>query len=94
MVGEEQPIRVRITVRGSVQGVFFRASARDEARRRGVAGFARNQPDGSVLIEAEGLPTSVERFRQWCATGPSRADVESVDVDAIEVRGDRDFVSG
>lgn len=93
MARDARTIRVRITVRGKVQGVFFRASARDEARRLGVVGFARNDPDGSVLIEAEGSPETVERFRLWCASGPSGADVESINANPVETRGDRDFDS-
>ncbi len=65
-------MRKRLTIRvfGRVQGVFFRASARDESRRLGVAGFARNEPDGSVSLEAEGEESAVERFVIWCHEGP------------------------
>lgn len=93
MAEGEQSIRVRIIVSGTVQGVFFRAGARDEARRLRVSGFARNEADGSVLIEAEGPPQAVERFRNWCASGPPRAVVEHVGVGRIAVTGDRDFVA-
>lgn len=93
MAKGEDTIRIRIIVSGTVQGVFFRAGACDEARQLGVGGFARNEPDGSVLIEAEGSPRAVERFQEWCAAGPPRAAVEHVVVDRIAVTGEREFVS-
>jgi acylphosphatase len=83
--------RVRIRVHGWVQGVFFRASARDEARRLGLAGFARNEPDGSVLIEAEGEAEAVDRFVAWCRHGPPDARVSSVETVDIPPTGDVRF---
>lgn len=94
MSQDERQIRVRMIISGHVQGVFFRASARDEARRLGIGGFARNQPDGSVLIEAEGPSRAVERFREWCAVGPPRAGVADIDVTPIAIRGEREFAVG
>ena len=52
-------VRRRVVVRGEVQGVWFRASAEREAVPRRVSGFARNQRDGSVLLELEGEATDV-----------------------------------
>lgn len=94
MSQDEPRIRVRIVVSGRVQGVFFRASARDQAERLGIGGFARNQPDGSVLIEAEGPSGAVERFREWCTIGPTRANVQDIDVTPIAIRGEREFTVG
>lgn len=76
-----------IRIFGRVQGVFFRASAREEARRLGLAGFARNEPDGSVLIEAEGDEPALERFVAWCRQGPPGARVERLDVEHGDPRG-------
>lgn len=90
---DEHRVRVRIIVFGRVQGVFFRASARDEARRLGIGGFARNQPDGSVLIEAEGPTWAVERFQEWCTVGPPRAEVEHVEVSPVSPTGEREFLT-
>ena len=47
-----------ITVQGKVQGVWFRDSTMKEAKRLGINGFVRNEPDGSVYVEAEGAPTN------------------------------------
>jgi len=69
-----------IRIIGKVQGVFFRASAQDKADELGVKGFVRNEPDGSVYIEAEADESSLQQFIDWCRQGPPRARVEKVDV--------------
>jgi acylphosphatase len=76
-----------------VQGVWFRASAEREAARRRVAGFARNERDGSVTVEVEGPPHAVAAMEAWCRIGPPRAQVTAVDVVEIEPRGGRGFTS-
>jgi len=68
----------RIKVKGKVQGVFFRASAAEEAKKLKLNGFVRNEQDGSVCIEAEGDEDSLNLFIKWCAVGPPRATVESI----------------
>jgi len=80
-----------IRVVGHVQGVYFRASARAEARRLGLTGFARNEPDGSVYIEVEGEPAALARFVAWCGVGPARARVESLAVEVGQARGYANF---
>jgi acylphosphatase len=72
------PKRVRITIRGRVQGVGFRYAAVSEARRLGLTGWARNQPDGSVEIVADGPAETIDAFLAWCRTGPSMARVREV----------------
>lgn len=66
----------RFVVTGTVQGVFFRASARDEARRLGLRGFARNLPDGGVEVLAVGPDEAIDALAQWLRIGPPRAQVE------------------
>jgi acylphosphatase len=80
---------VRVT--GDVQGVSFRASARNEAQRRGVRGWARNEPDGSVTIDAEGEPDALAAFVAWCRRGPRAARVASVEVVSAAPVGHDDF---
>lgn len=70
----------RVRIRGRVQGVFFRDSCAREARAAGVAGWVRNRADGTVEAWFEGRPDAVERLVAWCREGPSRADVDRVDV--------------
>ena len=73
-------VRVQLRIRGRVQGVFFRASALDEARALGLTGWVRNRSDGSVEAVAEGEETRVERFVTWCHAGPPGARVTDVEV--------------
>jgi acylphosphatase len=73
-------VRQRFVVHGLVQGVFFRTTAADEARRLGLTGRIWNRRDGSVECVAEGAAGAVERFREWLAHGPPRARVERLDV--------------
>jgi acylphosphatase len=72
--------RLVIHVEGLVQGVNFRQAARREAERLGIAGFARNEPDGSVTVEAEGDSDALELFVAWCRSGPTIARVDRIDM--------------
>jgi acylphosphatase len=83
--------RVRVVVSGRVQGVFFRDSCRSAARAERVAGSVRNRADGTVEAVFEGPPAAVDRMIEWCATGPPRAHVESVQVSAEEPAGEAGF---
>lgn len=65
-----------IRIHGAVQGVFYRDSTRQKAEELGVNGFARNERDGSVYIEAEGTERNLKIFFAWCAQGPASAKVE------------------
>ena len=77
--------QLRIT--GKVQGVFFRQSSKEKADALGLNGFARNQPDGSVYIEVEGEPDSLQQFVAWCKQGPPMARVEQVTQTQAPVKG-------
>lgn len=79
--------RVRILVSGRVQGVWFRASARDRALALGVDGDARNLADGRVEIHAEGVPEAIDSFLAWCDVGPEGARVDSVAIEDQEPVG-------
>jgi acylphosphatase len=74
-----------IVVSGKVQGVFFRASAKEQAQQLGINGLVKNLPDGRVHIEVEGSPEHIDTFRMWCATGPPRAVVEKVESQSGEL---------
>jgi acylphosphatase len=76
-----------VVVRGIVQGVFFRASCRDQAQALGVSGWARNEPDGSVRALFEGTPDAVEAMVGWCRHGPRLAVVDGVEVSEREPTG-------
>lgn len=78
-------------VRGRVQGVFFRQSTRQEARRLGLTGTVRNNPDGTVTIEAEGPAEVLDQLAAWCHHGPPAARVDEVTVTEGEMRDYADF---
>jgi acylphosphatase len=80
-------IRRRVTVNGRVQGVFFRDSARERAQAHGVAGWVRNCRDGSVEAVLEGEPAAVERVVRFFETGPPRARVEDLEIEAERPEG-------
>jgi acylphosphatase len=69
-----------VIAHGRVQGVFFRDSTRREAERRGVAGWARNTPDGTVEVVLEGDEDAVEGMVAFLRDGPGHASVSRVDV--------------
>jgi acylphosphatase len=79
--------RRRVVVHGDVQGVFFRDSTRDEAERRGVAGWVTNRSDGAVEAVFEGDPDAVAALVDFCRSGPSRASVERVEESEQEPEG-------
>ena len=72
--------RIFLTIRGRVQGVFFRASTQREARRLGITGWVRNKPDGSIELCAEGDEDAIKELSSWANHGPSAARVDHVDV--------------
>ena len=79
--------RVVMRITGIVQGVNYRQAARREADALGIAGFARNEPDGSVTVDAEGDAEVLERFIVWCRQGPAGARVDRVDVRDAPLEG-------
>jgi acylphosphatase len=83
--------RVRVRIAGRVQGVFFRASCAEEARRLGLAGWVRNASDGRVEAAFEGSDRAVEMMLRWCRSGPSLAIVDDVHELDEEPRGEHGF---
>jgi acylphosphatase len=80
-------VRKRVIVHGRVQGVFFRDTTRRMAESRCVAGWVRNNPDGSVEAAFEGDADAVERMVQFAREGPRGADVHRVEVVDEEPEG-------
>jgi acylphosphatase len=83
--------RARVRVAGHVQGVFFRSEASDRARARGVAGWVRNLPDGSVEAVFEGRRDAVDSLVHWCERGPRGAQVDDVRVQWEDPRDEEGF---
>ena len=71
----------RLVIRGKVQGVWFRATAEMEARRRGLRGWVRNLPDGAVEVVVTGERSA--EFVRWCHRGPPLAEVTGVEISPV-----------
>jgi acylphosphatase len=76
----------RYRVKGRVQGVFFRAATRDQARRLGLTGFVRNLRNGDVEVVACGNRDDVQKLAAWLWQGPPSAKVIEVMSESIEVK--------
>lgn len=71
---------VHLLIKGRVQGVFYRASAKEKALNAGLTGWVRNTKSGDVEILVTGTESDLNQFINWCKTGPSKARVEEVTV--------------
>lgn len=83
--------RVQVVVEGIVQGVGYRWSAQQAARRIGVAGWVRNRHDGGVEAEVEGTAAQVDEMLAWMASGPRGAQVRASRVTEAEPTGKTGF---
>lgn len=68
----------RFLVSGRVQGVFYRASTREQAMALGLSGYAKNLPDGRVEVVASGEASAIDALERWLWRGPSAAKVTEV----------------
>ena len=84
-------LHLDITVRGHVQGVWYRKTTVETATRLGLTGYAMNRPDGAVFIEVEGDGERMNEFLAWCAQGPPLARVETVEHHTGRLKGYRHF---
>lgn len=75
---------LHLMIHGRVQGVWFRASTREQAERLGVSGWVRNKADGAVEVFTQGDDEAVSELVRWCRQGPPGAYVETVDVEEVE----------
>ncbi|MCC6640451.1 MAG: acylphosphatase [Deltaproteobacteria bacterium] len=71
-------VRLRLHVRGRVQGVWFRGWTCEQARALGLAGFAKNLHDGSVEVVAQGTRGATQALVEACRKGPPSARVDAV----------------
>ena len=74
-----------------VQGVGFRYFIWDRANNLGIKGFVKNEPDGSVLVEAEGEEKILDRFVNYIKKGPTMAIIHNVSVQDIPAKNYKDF---
>ncbi|MBS3138508.1 acylphosphatase [Candidatus Woesearchaeota archaeon] len=73
--------RIHIFIHGNVQKVGFRAEARFVAKNLHLKGWARNNPNGTVEITAEGVEDALKEFYRWCQRGPRNARVDKLDLE-------------
>ena len=74
---------IRLIIKGKVQGVFYRATAKDVADMLGVNGRVKNLPDNNVEITATATDELLQKFIAWCKQGPPKARVDEVVVEDI-----------
>lgn len=84
--------RLKVRIKGKVQGVYYRKSTKEKADQIGIKGFVKNLEDGSVYAEIEGNKQDLMTMLQWCNQGPDRAEVISVESEEMELVGDEDFI--
>ncbi|MEN8136979.1 MAG: acylphosphatase [Bacteroidota bacterium] len=82
---------INITVKGKVQGVWFRQSTMEKAIELGINGYTMNLTNGDVFIEAESDEKTLNLFIEWCKIGPEMANVENVNLAKSDYKGFRSF---
>jgi len=70
--------RVKLNIRGKVQGVWYRASTKQVADNLGITGWVKNELDGSVTVVAEGDEGKLKELIKWCHKGPEYAVVNEI----------------
>ena len=82
---------LEITVRGKVQGVYYRASTQKKALEIGLVGYVMNMPDGTVFLIAQGEESALNHLKEWCQKGPVMAKILSITSKEVEVSELRNF---
>jgi acylphosphatase len=84
-------LTVHLLIKGDVQGVFYRATAKEIADKLGVTGWIKNTREGNVEAMVTGNEESVQKFINWCRRGPPKAEVADVIVTKKEETSFTDF---
>ena len=82
---------IRLTIKGKVQGVFYRATAKDIADKFGVRGWVRNLHGRNVEITATATEEILSKFIEWCKQGPPKAKVDEVFIEELNHQEFKDF---
>lgn len=82
---------VHLLIKGKVQGVFYRATAKEVAEKLGLAGWVKNTKDGDVEAVATGTDEKIRQFINWCRQGPSKAIVTDIQITSTEEELFEDF---
>jgi acylphosphatase len=84
----------QVHVSGTVQGVFFRASAQQQAIDLGISGYARNLADGDVELMICGESEQVNKMLEWLKQGPKGAEVEHIQSKQVDLKEYNHFSIG
>ncbi len=82
---------VHLIIQGRVQGVFYRASAKQLAKEIGVTGWVKNTDEGDVEIVAAGTEEQLRKLVEWCKVGPTHAKVKEVVIEYLKEKSFKDF---
>ncbi|MGN6401508.1 MAG: acylphosphatase [Flavisolibacter sp.] len=82
---------VHLLIKGKVQGVFYRATAKDVAKELGLTGWVKNTKEGNVEALASGSAEQLQQFINWCRQGPAKAIVTNVEINFFEEQAFNDF---
>jgi acylphosphatase len=88
------PSARRFTIKGRVQGVFFRESTRRVAEQLGITGHAINLSNGDVEVLACGEPAALDQLAEWLKEGPTMANVSSVSAELVAAEPSASFTTG
>jgi acylphosphatase len=82
---------IHLLVKGKVQGVFYRATAKKIAESFGITGWIKNTKDGNVEATAYGDEEALNAFINWCKKGPDKAKVEEIVITGKEPQSLNEF---
>jgi len=82
---------VRLYIKGTVQGIFFRQFIKDNAERNNIRGFARNLEDGRVEVFIEGNQEDVEKMIEFCRKGPKHSQIDAVEIKEEKFQDFKEF---
>lgn len=82
---------VKILIEGVVQGVFFRAFAKEQAENFGLNGYVKNLEDGRVEVVVEGYEKDVNRMIEACKRGPIHSKIRDIELEKMKHQGFEDF---
>lgn len=82
---------IHLLIKGKVQGVFYRATAKDVAQALDLKGWVKNTREGHVESIASGSEKALQQFIEWCKKGPEKAVVSSLNITSIKEESFEDF---
>ncbi|MBW2966619.1 acylphosphatase [Candidatus Woesearchaeota archaeon] len=85
--------RIHIIISGRVQGVFFRAGTKRQAKILNITGWVKNNPDRTVEIIAEGEETNLKQLISWCSKGPLIARVDDIKIEWQKYKKEFEYFS-